>query len=158
VRKEKIAERRFSLVSMESCVKSFVTNSTHWQWVELPTSVRPAGMSLTRSVKTALRRRRGHVVEFVRHGRAARPPFASAPRTIAIFPSSCLLTYLNADIFICGSSRGRKSGDVVFELQKNEVKRLKSLSRAQNCTPHETVDRRVIPKTRSVQASPPRAP
>jgi hypothetical protein len=49
-------------------------------------------------------------------------------------------------------------GTFFFELQKNEVKRLKSLSRAQNCTLHETVDRRVIPKTRSVQASPPRVP
>jgi hypothetical protein len=29
-----------------------------------------------------------------------------------------------------------------FELQKNEVKRLKSLSRVQNRTPCETVDRR----------------
>jgi hypothetical protein len=115
-------------------------------------------MSLARSVKTALRRRRGHVVEFVTHGRAARPPFALGARTIAIFPSSCLLTYVYAHMLICGPECRRKRGELFFELQKNEVKRLKSLSRAQNCTLHKTVGRRLIPETRSVQASLPRAP
>jgi hypothetical protein len=33
---------------------------------------------------------------------------------------------------------------MVFELQKSAVKRLKNLSRAQNCTFHKTIDRRAI--------------
>jgi hypothetical protein len=81
-------------------------------------------MSLARAVKTALRRRRGHVVEFVRHGRAAKTAVCLKASNDRDCPSPCLPTYLNADIDLWILAP-LQEWDVFFELQKSEIKCLK---------------------------------